>query len=137
MGSGARSGSPRGPGTPGPGQPGDRAPARGVDVKPSSREGPVPDTGVRRTRWTSPGPGGACSRPLARIPGSGDLVRKPLPGSRETSGAWEAPGTATPGPAGVVLHQPLAAGPCPRPGHIPECHVATSHSRPPRALSVR
>jgi len=50
-------------------------------------------------------------------------------------------GSETPGPGGPragVLHQPLAAGPCTQPGSRgPRRHVATSHSRPPRASSVK
>jgi len=85
---------------PGPGgvqttQPGDRAPARGVDVKPPSpersargtpgsraREGHIPDPGDREPCWEP---------------------WRPLPG------AWE-PLPAV--PRGLLLHQPLAAGPC-------------------------
>jgi len=97
--------SPRdllGPGglPPGP-RDGDRAPARGVDVKPPPRRRPGP--GTRVPGWLgglpcpqgSPGKGLSALRALA---GPGDL-RIPDP---------------DPAP-GVVLHQPLAAGPCPRP----------------------
>jgi len=87
------------PGLPGRPQTGDRAPARGVDVKPPS------------PGWL----GSGCRAAGAPWPvwdpetGSGDLPEAPPGPSR---GRCPVP---DPG-AGVVLHQPLAAGPCPRPG---------------------
>jgi len=72
-----------------------RAPPRGVDVKPPSAAG----------REVVPGP----PRPLAGSrapPGVRDRAFQPLRG----------PCPGVPPSAGVVLHQPLAAGPCPRPG---------------------
>jgi len=79
--------------------PGDRAPARGVDVKPPS------------AGWSDPGTRAPGALPGLWDPfaGSGGL-RSPVPG---LPGPWG----ALPRPAqGLVLHQPLAAGPCPRPG---------------------
>jgi len=120
-------GTPRGPsGTPGrPGPsgtlPGNRgAPARGVDVKPPSRRSP----------GTPPGPRIPESgfRGLPQPPGRGTPgdpgPRPPGPESRETSRtgpgepfwASQGPGAARAPPPGVVLHQPLAAGPRGSPG---------------------
>jgi len=81
---------------------GRRAPARGVDVKPPSAAGS--ETGPRgprgpRTLWIP-------------IPG----FRSPGGLSRPPEGAGDPPRTPS---GGVVLHQPLAAGPCPGPGGVP------------------
>jgi len=85
---------------------GDRAPARGVDVKPPSRRGPDPGTGVPRGRG------------LARDLGEGP--RRPSGGPRgPPRGLGGPPGL----PEGLVLHQPLAAGPCPRQGALPGTRV--------------
>jgi len=87
------------PGLPGRPQPGDRAPARGVDVKPPSRG--APGRGAR-----APGSPGQAWTP-DRGP---ETSRRPL---RAPPGGWyPVPGL----PRAGVLHQPLAAGPCPRPG---------------------
>jgi len=83
-------------------RPGDRAPARGVDVKP-----PTPERSPGRP-WLSR----ALGRAISRIPVPGSL-----PGALGPS-----QGPLRPVPdlhGGVVLHQPLAAGPCPRPGTPP------------------
>jgi len=78
---------------------GDRAPARGVDVKP-------PSAGRSPGR---PGLARALEGPDSRIPG-----REPC---RDPSGPFRGALEPLPGtPRGLVLHQPLAAGPCPRPG---------------------
>jgi len=87
LGGGFEKGPPEGPWrTWGPGDPsqprtGDRAPARGVDVKPRPQDWPVPDLGARRSG-------------------------KPSPGQGEPSQAWEAgirdPGIWSPGPSGSL-----------------------------------
>jgi len=78
---------------------GDRAPPRGVDVKPPSAAGLSRSTrapGALPGLWDpSRGPGDSRS-PFLGLPGPWG----PRPGT----------------PRGLVLHQPLAAGPCPRPG---------------------
>jgi len=116
MGSGARSESPRDPWGPGPGQPGDRAPARGVDVKPPSREGPVPDTGVRRTRWTSPGPG----EPVPGLwPGSrdpGTWFGSPSRGPGRALGPGRPRVPPRPARRGLFYINPSRQGPVPVPG---------------------
>jgi len=99
---------------------GDRAPARGVDVKPPPRGTPGPAPGPR---IGDPGIW-ALLGPLRQ--GSGTRIRRP-PGPRSRGalpdrvrGARLGPSRplgAPPGPGQArVLHQPLAAGPCPRPG---------------------
>jgi len=86
---------------PGP-RDGDRAPPRGVDVKP--RSAGLPDPGQ--------GPLEAARRALRTVSGTWS------PGP----GIWEPPGSREAGMSGPdlgargVLHQPLAPGPCPRPG---------------------
>jgi len=111
---GLRRGPPGPSGTPGipgarPNPAGNRgAPARGVDVKPPTRRCPGPGPGA-------PGrplpPGGAGSQDP---PDPGDGVPE-TPGSRRpgpwSPGPWEGSLPLVEGPAGVVLHQPLAAGP--------------------------
>jgi len=96
---------PRDPGTPARYR---GAPARGVDVKPPSRTGPGPGPGVprgalgpweasqevSRTGWPDPGISGS----RGPRPGPGRALRVPSPPPGE-------------GVRGVVLHQPLAAGP--------------------------
>jgi len=81
---------------------GDRAPARGVDVKPPPRRRPGTGPRSREARRALPrplgNPRGDPGRVVRTLRGPGDLrIQDPDP----------APG--------VVLHQPLAAGPCPRP----------------------
>jgi len=108
---------------------GRRAPARGVDVKPPSAEtpsrvgtcpGPVP--------W-APRPGGDPQTPSGRFPDPGPGVPGPGEGP---GGLSQAPGRPAAAPPGVVLHQPLAAGPCPRPGPTP-----APARRPPTGRRVR
>jgi len=103
---------------------GDRAPPRGVDVKHPSAGCPGSRTWLLRTPRGPPGP-----RPVPRPPyGRGHPGPGPRdPGSRRGLGPWSPrspdPGDRSPeprlappppgeGPGGVVLHQPLAAGPC-------------------------
>jgi len=95
----------------GPGShPGDRAPARGVDVKPLPRRGP----GSPGTPFPGPGDQGPRPRsgrpPGSRIPDPGDRWEPSRPGAGETPPG--APGAPAPRPQGLLLHQPLAAGPC-------------------------
>jgi len=74
---------------------GDRAPARGVDVKPPSPGRPVRGTPASRAREghiPDPGDREPCWEPWRPLPGPW----KPLPAA----------------PRGLLLHQPLAAGPC-------------------------
>jgi len=99
---------PRIPGSPA----GNRgAPARGVDVKPPSRGRPRGSPGPRDPGTPGQGPPpGAGPREAwdPRIPGSPD-PGTPVPG---TSGTPSRGPRGLPAPSrGVVLHQPLAAGP--------------------------
>jgi len=128
------------PGSPDPGTPGRYrgAPARGVDVKPPSRAPPGP--GLRDPRALESPPPGA-GEPSG-TPGLRDLVPGPgpgpLPGPRGLRRPLRRPGRRPPSPwRGVVLHQPLAAGPRGT-RRVGTCDATSqSHSRPPRPSSVR
>jgi len=76
-----------------------RDPSPGVDVK-ATPGGP---------RGGGPGPLGRAKRGPGRLPGRD-------PGKRALFGTLGLRSPATTGPAGGVLHQPLAPGPCPRAG---------------------
>jgi len=101
---GGRPGLPRGTGVPRYLPAGDRAPPRGVDVKP--------------TPETVPGPCPEGSSPYPGSPGVSREVSQPPQGAKKPQNPrfWgSGPSCSFPAPrAGVVLHQPLAAGPCPR-----------------------
>jgi len=144
-------GTPRGPGA----TPGTRVPPpgvtggspRGVDVKPllARRPGPgIGDLGSWGSRDLGTGasraPGGARGHPS----GVPDLWsrRPPGPGLPDPTGSPDRgpePQKGSPAPGGgVVLHQPLAAGPrgSRRGLSGPATPRSASPSRPPRALSV-
>jgi len=116
------------PGTPGSGT-GRRAPARGVDVKP-------PPRARSGTGQGPPGPCGSWGPRLPGLPGSpggglpGEGTPVPVPGTWSRSRIRDDPAP------GVVLHQPLAAGPCPRPAASASRRGLVAHatrsSRPPR-----
>jgi len=89
----------------------DRAPARGVDVKPPSRGWSA--------RTPRPGRPENLSRGPREVPEGSPTTRGGPPQGDPCSrvpGLVQIPGFGIRGPRSVgVLHQPLAAGPCPRP----------------------
>jgi len=115
-------GPPGGPGRPQvPGDPGGNrgAPPRGVDVKPLLRRCPGPRSGTPGPR--DPGSGDPGQGPPRGLGGHPSGSREPRPGGlrdlvpripRDPGNRARDPKRAPPAPGGgVVLHQPLAAGP--------------------------